>query len=148
MYCSFQFGQCPDVTDSHLKIHVLFKTLGCDNFPQQIDHFFALSGDFHFYHGIKEQVPAVIQRSRTQVITGPQGKQFHCGQADVCIHKELLDMRKIGYSMVEQPAVSGMVQRLIKGMSADADGSPAKIKLSDIYRIQAVIPSLGAFCEN
>ena len=145
---SLKLGQRANIPRGHLKVHVLFKALGRDDVPQQVDDLLALRRHLHLDDGIVEQIAPVLGRSRAHVVGRAQRKQFHRHQARVSLGEHLLDVREIGHGHAIQLAIGGVMDRFVKGMRANADGGPAQIVLADVDRVERGVPRGLPFREN
>ena len=76
MHCAFQLGR-PATSQRHMENGVLFKALGGNDVPEQIDHFFGLQSHFHFAGWIIEQITAVIFACIAEIIGGPALIELH-----------------------------------------------------------------------
>ncbi len=68
------------------------------------------------------------------------GEQPHGRQAGVGVDEHLLDVGEFGDELAVQVAVGGVVDGLVEGVGADADGGPAQVELAHVDRIQGRIP--------
>ena len=136
MHGALQLGQGPDVPGGHLEIHVLFKSLGGNDVPQEVDHLLALGGHLHLDHGGVEQVAPVFGRRRAHVVRVSQGKQLHGHQPGVGVDEQLPDVGKIGDMLAVQNPVGGMGDGFVKGMGTDADGGPAQVVFAHIDGVE------------
>ena len=140
MHRPFELGQGPDVAGRHLEVGLLLESLGGDHVPHVVDDVLALGGDLHLHHRVVEQVAAVVGRGGAHVVGGAQRHQLHGRQAAVGVGEQRLHVGEVGDRHAVEAAVGGVVEGLVEGVGADADGGPAQVELADVDRVEGGVP--------
>ena len=130
------------------EIGVLFKALGGDHVPQQINHLFGLQGHLHLARGIVEQIAAVIFAGIAEIVGGAALVELHAHNAQPGIHKILLHMRHVRHLHAVEYAVGRMGNGFIKAVFGHADRGRTDIELADVHGIERRIPGMRSAGEN
>src|SRR5439155_1190622 len=77
---------------------------------------------------------------------GPDGLHGH--EPRVGVDQHALHVGEIGHVPVVQPAVRGVIDRLVEGVRADADRGPAEVELPDVHGVERGVPGVVALGDD